>query len=71
MNDDAEKVGTADVDGDLVASAQIEVEERVHDRVSPDAMLDPLAVVSLYVEAFVAGARFAVETRHDRDPKGA
>ena len=58
MNDDAEKVGTADVDGDLVAAAQIEAEERAHDRVSRDALLDPLAAVNLCVEAFVAGARF-------------
>jgi len=41
------------------AAVRAEAEERAHDRVSPDAMLDPLAAVNLYVEAFLAGARFA------------
>ena len=41
------------------AAVRDEKEERAHDRVSPAAMLDPLAAVNLYVETFVAGARFA------------
>jgi len=51
--------------------ARAEAEVRAHDRVSPDAELDSIAAVNLYVEAFVAGAKFAVEARRDRDPKGA
>jgi hypothetical protein len=40
-----------------------EAEERAHDRVAPDAVLDSIAAVNLYVEAFVAGARFAAARR--------
>jgi hypothetical protein len=40
-----------------------EAEERAHDRVAPDAVLDSIAAVNLYVEAFVAGARFAESLR--------
>ena len=37
--------------------------QRAHDRLSPDSALDPLASVDLYVEAFLAGARYADERR--------
>ena len=43
----------------IVYAARQEAEVRVHDRVSPDAAFDAIAAVSLYVEAFLAGARFA------------
>ncbi len=37
-----------------------EADERAHDRLTPDAVLDAVAAVDLYVEAFLAGASFAV-----------
>lgn len=37
----------------------VEAEARAHDRLMPDATLDAMAAVDLYVEAFVAGAKFA------------
>ena len=42
-------------------AARVEAEERAHDRVSPDATLDPIGAVNLYVEAFLAGAQFAAD----------
>jgi hypothetical protein len=46
-----------------VAEARAEGEERAHDRVAPEAMFDSIAAVNLYVEAFVAGAKFAAAGR--------
>jgi len=46
---------------DAVAAARAEAEDRAHDRVSPDAVLDAIGAVDLYIEAFVAGAKFATE----------
>jgi hypothetical protein len=46
-------------DDETDAAVRAEAEERAHDRVSPNGMLDPIAAVNLYVEAFVAGARFS------------
>ncbi len=40
-----------------------EAENRAHDRLTPDQMLDAFAAIDLYVEAFVAGARYANEQR--------
>jgi hypothetical protein len=51
---------------EAVAAARAEAEERAHDRVAPDATLDAIAAVNLYVEAFLAGARFAA-TRRESD----
>lgn len=48
---------------DPAATARAEAEERAHDRVEPDAVLDSIEAVNLYVEAFVAGARFAAAGR--------
>ena len=42
-----------------VDATRAEAEERAHDRVAPDAMLDGITAVNLYVEAFLAGARLA------------
>ncbi len=47
----------------ILDAARAEAEERAHDRVAPDATLDSIAAVNLYVEAFVAGARFAAACR--------
>src|SRR5258705_13870722 len=49
--------------GSTIAAARAEAEERAHDRVAPDAMLDSIAAVNIYVEAFVAGAKFAAACR--------
>lgn len=40
-------------------AVRAEAEERAHDRVLPDAAYFGLDAIELYVEAFVAGARFA------------
>ena len=40
-------------------SIRAEAEERAHDAVTPDAVLNALAAINLYVEAFIAGAKFA------------
>ncbi len=50
--------------GDLTVATpndavRAEALERAHDRVEPDGVLDALAALELYVEAFLAGARFA------------
>jgi len=44
---------------DPEAILRAEADERAHDRLTPDAALDAVAAVDLYVEAFLAGARFA------------
>lgn len=44
-------------------AARLEAEERAHDRVEPDAVLDAIAAVNLYVESFLAGARYAAPRR--------
>lgn len=49
------------LDLDPTDAARAEAEGRAHDRVSPDAAIEPIAAVNLYLEAFVAGARFAAE----------
>jgi len=54
-----EKDGKAPTEDETRAEA----ETRAHDRVSPDGLLDSIAAVNLYVEAFLAGARFAEERR--------
>ena len=46
-------------------AVRAEAEERAHDRVAPDATLDSIAAVNLYVEAFVAGVKFAAKCRGD------
>jgi hypothetical protein len=57
---------------EAVAAARAEAEKRAHDRVAPDAVLDAIATVSLYVEAFLAEARFdaARRGRDGRDGTG-
>ncbi len=47
-------------------AAHTEAESRAHDRIAPDATLDAISAVNLYVEAFVAGARFEAERREAR-----
>ena len=50
---------------DPAAATRAEAEERAHDRVAPDAVLDSISAVNLYVEAFVAGAKFAAACREN------
>ena len=51
-------------DGPTLDLVRAEAETRAHDRVTPEAMLDAIAAVNRYVEAFVAGAEFAA-ARHE------
>jgi hypothetical protein len=44
---------------ETIEAARAEAEERAHDRVAPDATLNAIAAVNLYVEAFLAGLHFA------------
>ena len=55
--------GARPIDQAEAAAACAEAEERAHDRVAPDATLDSIAAVNLYVEAFVVGAMFAAAGR--------
>ncbi len=42
-----------------VDEIRAEADDRAHDRLSPDAVLDGMTAVDLYAEAFLEGARFA------------
>jgi hypothetical protein len=53
--------GAKDIDPTTEARARAEV--RAHDRVSPGDSYDAIGAVNLYVEAFIAGARFAEARR--------
>ena len=47
----------------MIAAVRAEAEERAHDTVAPDGVYDAIGAVNLYVEAFLAGARFAAAQR--------